>query len=243
MRQARNGFEYIRGRTAGANDCSPLRMSYRDVPGCRLRRFTWGPRWQPKRFWAGTSAYPLYGFTQVAIDSEVLAAYPFRRDLAFHKVLHTFAGATAVAALTLLLLRPALGRGWAGGTGRLTLSPVASGTWSRNRRRWRWFCRRSAARGVTYCWMRPPIPTWNRWRESWRGNVAERNNLASQRKVMGWCAGLAVIGGAELLARSHLKGSRTAGKGPYRRGAARSSRCGERSAIEIGGAADGGRVE
>ena len=44
----------------------------------------------------------LYGFMQVAIDSEVLAGYPFRRDLAFHKILHTFAGATAVAALTLL---------------------------------------------------------------------------------------------------------------------------------------------
>ena len=48
---------------------------------------------------------------QVAIDSEVLAGYAFKRDLAFHKILHTFAGATTVAALTLLLLRPALGRG------------------------------------------------------------------------------------------------------------------------------------
>ena len=41
----------------------------------------------------------IYGFTQVAMDAEALAAFPFRRDLAFHRVMHTFAGATAAAAL------------------------------------------------------------------------------------------------------------------------------------------------
>ncbi len=50
---------------------------------------------------------PLYGFMQVATDSEVLDGYPFRRDLAFHKILHTFMGATVAAALT-LFLRPSL---------------------------------------------------------------------------------------------------------------------------------------
>ena len=58
---------------------------------------------------------PVYGFTQVAIDSEVLVGYPLRGDLSFHKLLHTFAGATA---LTLLLLGPAPVRGMRGGTGR-----------------------------------------------------------------------------------------------------------------------------
>lgn len=73
--------------------------------------FHMGPALVAKAALGRSFSLPLYGFMQVAIDSEVLAGYPFRRDLSFHKLTHTFAGATAVAAITLLLLRPSLGMG------------------------------------------------------------------------------------------------------------------------------------
>ena len=73
--------------------------------------FHMGPGLATKATLGRHFSLPLYGFMQVAIDSEVLAAYPLRRDLASHKILHTFAGATAVAALSVLLLGPGLGSG------------------------------------------------------------------------------------------------------------------------------------
>ena len=73
--------------------------------------FHMGPALVTKAVLGRRFSVPLYGLMQVAIDSEVLAGYPFHGDLAFHKIMHTFAGATAVAALTVLLLRPALGSG------------------------------------------------------------------------------------------------------------------------------------
>ena len=49
---------------------------------------------------------PVFAFTQVAIDSEVLVGLPFRGDLTYHVVLHTLAGGTLVAVVAVLLLRP-----------------------------------------------------------------------------------------------------------------------------------------
>ena len=54
--------------------------------------FHMGPALVTKAVLGRHFSVPLYGFMQVAIDSEVLAGYPFRGDLAFHKILHTFAG-------------------------------------------------------------------------------------------------------------------------------------------------------
>ena len=143
---------------------------------------------------------PLYGFMQVAIDSEVLAGYPFRGDWSFHKITHTFAGATAVAAITLLLLRPSLGRGmrlWNRATRAMPgsalhmeprLSSLAAtisalgGAWGH-----------VMLDAPTHSHMEPLAP------------MARGNPLAgkvSQRQVMGWCIGLAVIGSAAILARS-----------------------------------------
>lgn len=73
--------------------------------------FHMGPALTTKAALGRDFSIPIYGFTQVAIDSEVLAGSSFRGDLSFHKVMHTFAGATAVAALTVLLLGPASGGG------------------------------------------------------------------------------------------------------------------------------------
>ena len=62
--------------------------------------FHMGPALVTKAVLGRHFSVPLYGFMQLAIDSEVLAGYAFRRDLAYHKILHTFAGATSVAAVT-----------------------------------------------------------------------------------------------------------------------------------------------
>ena len=51
---------------------------------------------------------PIFAFTQVAIDSEVLIGMAFVGDLSYHAVLHTFAGTTFVAILTLILLGPVI---------------------------------------------------------------------------------------------------------------------------------------
>ena len=142
---------------------------------------------------------PLYGFMQVAIDSEVLAGYMLRGDLSFHKITHTFAGATAVAAVTLLLLRPSLGLGmrfWNRTTRAMPgsplhmepgFSPLAAtisafgGAWGH-----------VLLDAPTHSHMQPLAPMA-------RGNPLD--GKASQRQVMGWCIGLAVIGSAAMLAR------------------------------------------
>ena len=183
--------------------------------------FHMGPALAAKAALGRHFSIPLYGFMQVAIDSEVLAGYPFRRDLAFHKILHTFAGATAVAALAVLLLRPALWHGmrwwnrsanaepgsvWHAEPQPSALATVLSafgGAWGH-----------VLLDAPTHPHMEPMAPVA-------RGNPF--SGMISQRQVMVWCVGLAVIGGTALLARSYRKGSRSAGKGPDRRGAARSA--------------------
>lgn len=182
--------------------------------------FHMGPALAAKGVLGRHFSIPIYGFTQVAIDAEVLAAFPFRRDLGFHRVMHTFGGATAVAALA-LLLRPALGRGmklWNRSTRAEPGSP-----WHMEPRVSPLAATLSAFGGAwghvlldapAHSHMEPlaPITRRNPW-----------NGMASQREIIGWCVGLAVVEGSAMLARSYLKGSRTAGKGPYRRDAARSS--------------------
>ena len=51
---------------------------------------------------------PVFAFTQVVIDSEVLFGLAFRGDLSNHTVLHTIAGGTFVAIIAVLLLRPVI---------------------------------------------------------------------------------------------------------------------------------------
>ena len=53
---------------------------------------------------------PTFAFTQVAIDSEVLVGLALMGDLSYHATLHTFVGATALAALAVLLYRPLICR-------------------------------------------------------------------------------------------------------------------------------------
>ena len=170
--------------------------------------FHMGPALAAKAILGRHFSVPLYGFMQVAIDSEVLAGYAFRRDLAFHKILHTFAGATAVAALTLIILRPALGRGvrWWNRSGNTRPgsfwhmepqpSPIATllsafgGAWGH-----------VLLDAPTHSHMEPMAPIA-------KGNPL--NGKVSQRQVMGWCVGLAVIGSAAILARprEHRRRSR-----------------------------------
>lgn len=165
--------------------------------------FHMGPGLAAKAVLGRHFSIPIYGFTQVAIDSEVLAGYPFRRDLSFHKIMHTFAGATAVATLTLFLSRPAilpLMRWWnrsvraaPGSKWHMEprLSPVAAvlsafvGAWGH-----------VLLDAPTHSHMEPLAPVR-------RGNPL--NGMASQRQVMVWCVGLAAIGGVAILARSHRK--------------------------------------
>ena len=160
-----------------------------------------GPALVTKAILGRHFSVPLYGFMQVAIDSEVLAAYPFRGDLGFHKILHTFAGATAVAALTLLLLRPALGRGmrwW-----NRSANAERGSVWHTEAQPSPMAAMLSAFGGAwghvlldapTHSHMDPLAPIA-------RGNPL--SGMASQRQVMGWCVGLALIGSAAILARSY----------------------------------------
>ena len=53
---------------------------------------------------------PTFAFTQIAIDSEVLVGLAVVGDLSFHAVLHTFAGATGLTVLTVLLYRSVISR-------------------------------------------------------------------------------------------------------------------------------------
>lgn len=70
--------------------------------------FHMGPALAAKTLLGRHFSVPLYGITQVAIDSEVMAGYPLCRDMSFRKVMHTFLGATVAAALTSMFLRPAI---------------------------------------------------------------------------------------------------------------------------------------
>ena len=51
---------------------------------------------------------PVFAFTQVGIDSEVLIGLPFREDLTNHAVLHTLGGGALIAIIAILLLRPVI---------------------------------------------------------------------------------------------------------------------------------------
>ncbi len=162
--------------------------------------FHMGPGLAAKAALGRHFSVPPYGFMQVAIDSEVLAGYTLRGDLSFHKITHTFAGATAVAAVTLLLLRPSLGQGmrlWNRATGTMPgntlhmeprISPLAAalsafgGAWGH-----------VLLDAPTHSHMEPLAPMA-------RGNPLD--GKVSQQRVVGWCIGLAVIGSAAILARS-----------------------------------------
>ena len=165
-----------------------------------------GPALAAKAVLGRHFSVPLYGITQVAIDSEVLAGYPFRGDLSFHRVMHTFLGATAAAALTLILLRPAIvpamrwwnrsaraapGSAWHMGS-RLPPATAAlsvfAGAWGH-----------VLLDAPTHSHMEPLAPIA-------QGNAL--NGKVSQRQVMGWCVGLAIIGSAAILARPRERGRR-----------------------------------
>ena len=172
--------------------------------------FHMGPGLAAKAALGRRFSVPLYGFMQVAIDGEVLAGYMLRGDLSFHKITHTFAGATAVAAVTLLLLRPSLGLGmrlWNRVTRAMPgsalhmeprLSPLAAalsafgGAWGH-----------VLLDAPTHSHMEPLVP------------IAKGNPLdgkVSQQRVVGWCIGLAVIGSAAILASSRGRRRR---QGPW----------------------------
>lgn len=51
---------------------------------------------------------PVFAFTQVAIDSEVLVGLALRGDLSYHEILHTMAGGTLAAVAAMALLRPVI---------------------------------------------------------------------------------------------------------------------------------------
>ena len=70
--------------------------------------FHMGPALVVKAVCGRHFSIPIFAFTQVAIDSEVLVGYSFRRDLSYHKVMHTIAGGTAAAILALALLNPVI---------------------------------------------------------------------------------------------------------------------------------------
>ena len=165
--------------------------------------FHMGPALAAKAALGDHFSIPLYGFMQVAIDSEVLAGYMLRGDLSFHKITHTFAGATAVAAVTLLLLRPSLGLGmrlWNRATRAMQgsalhveprPSPLAAaisafgGAWGH-----------VLLDAPTHSRMEPLVPIA-------RGNPFD--GKGSQRQVMGWCIGLAALGSAAMLARNRAR--------------------------------------
>ncbi len=70
--------------------------------------FHMGPALVAKAVLGRNFSIPVYAFTQVAIDAEVLAGFAFRGDLSFHKVMHTIAGGTAAAVLAMAALRPVI---------------------------------------------------------------------------------------------------------------------------------------
>lgn len=150
---------------------------------------------------------PVYAFTQVAIDSEVLLGFPFRRDLSYHKVMHTLAGGTAAAILALAMLRPVISPGarlWNRLTGTASgsiwymepqvssLAAIVSafvGAWGH-----------VLLDAPTHSHMEPLMPIA-------RGNPFD--GLVSHRRTMAWCVGLAAVGGGGILVRSYLKRRRS----------------------------------
>ena len=164
--------------------------------------FHMGPALAVKAVCGRHFSIPVYAFTQVAIDSEVLVGFPFRRDLSYHKVMHTIAGGTAAAILALALLRPVIGPGarwWNRLTGARAesiwyLEPRVSvlaaivsafgGAWSH-----------VLLDAPTHSHMEPMAPMA-------RGNPL--NGLVSHRRTIAWCIGLAAIGCGGMLVRSHL---------------------------------------
>ena len=163
--------------------------------------FHMGPAVAAKAVLGRHFSIPVYGFTQVAIDVEVLAGFPFRRDLSFHQVMHTVGGGTAAAILALALLRPALRPGarlWNRLTGAQAgsiwymepqVSPLVAivsafiGAWGH-----------VLLDAPTHSHMEPLAPVA-------RGNPFD--GLISYRQTMAWCVGLGAIGGGVILARWH----------------------------------------
>ena len=159
-----------------------------------------GPALAAKAVLGRRFSIPIYAFTQVVIDGEVLAGLPFRGDLSFHKVMHTLAGGTAAALLALALLRPAIrpgARWWNriadAETGSIwymepQVSPVAAvlsafgGAWGH-----------VLLDAPTHSHMEPLAPFAG-------GNAMD--GLVSHRQTMAWCVGLAAIGGGLILGRS-----------------------------------------
>lgn len=163
--------------------------------------FHMGPALAAKAVMGRHFSIPVYAFTQVAIDSEVLAGFPFRGDLSYHKVMHTLAGGTAAAILALAMQRPAIAPGarlW-----NLLTGARAESVWYMEPQVSRLTAIVSAFAGAwghvlldapTHSHMEPLAPVS-------RGNPF--NGLISHRKTMAWCVGLAAIGGGAILLRSY----------------------------------------
>ncbi len=164
--------------------------------------FHMGPALAVKAACGRHFSVPVYAFTQIAIDSEVLLGFPFRGDLSYHKVMHTLAGGTAAAILALALLRPVIRPGarlWNRVTGAKAgsiwhlepqVSPLTAivsaftGAWGH-----------VLLDAPTHSHMEPLAPVA-------RGNPFD--GLVSHRRTMAWCVGLAAVGGGAMLARSYL---------------------------------------
>ena len=163
--------------------------------------FHMGPGLAAKAVMGRHFSIPVYAFTQVTIDSEVLAGFPFRGDLSYHKVMHTLVGGTAAAILALAMLRPVIGPGarlW----NRL-IGARAESFWYMDPQVSRLTAIVSAFAGAwghvlldapTHPHMEPLAPVS-------RGNPFA--GLVSHRQAMAWCVGLATIGGSAILLRSY----------------------------------------
>ncbi len=164
--------------------------------------FHMGPALAVKAVCGRHFSIPIFAFTQVAIDSEVLVGYSFRRDLSYHKVMHTIAGGTAAAILALALLNPVIRPGarlW----NRLT-GARAESIWYMEPRVSVLAAIVSASGGAwshvlldapTHSHMEPMAPMA-------RGNPFD--GLVSHRRTIAWCIGLAAVGCGGMLVRSHL---------------------------------------
>ena len=164
--------------------------------------FHMGPALAAKAVAGRHFSIPIYGFTQVAIDSQVLLGFPVRRDLSYHKVMHTMAGATAAALLAIALARPVFrpaGRWWNRLVGaragsiwymepdvpaRVTVLSALVGAWGH-----------VLLDAPTHSHMEPLAPLA-------RGNPLD--GAVSLPQTMAWCAGLTAVGGVALWMRSGL---------------------------------------
>ena len=185
--------------------------------------FHMGPALVAKAVMGRHFSVPVYAFTQVAIDSEVLAGFLFRGDLSYHKVMHTLAGGTAAAILALAMLRPVsdpAARLW----NRFTSSKPGA-VWHMESRISPTAAVLSAFVGAwghvlldapTHSHMEPLIPLA-------RGNPLD--GLVSNKQAMFWCVGLAAIGGGLILGRSMAAQSGPASN----RRASGAARCGSQA--------------